>query len=135
MITLSGPMLKYDAGRDYYRILGVSDSASPMEIKRAFRALMRGAHPDVNRDRPEAKQWAQDLNESYEVLTTRRAEYDLVRREAVAAKSVRAAAPKRKAARREPSPAPVPAPAGTSAGDILAGIALVLGVAAVAGGI
>ena len=34
--------------RDYYATLGVAKTASPKEIKAAFRKLARTHHPDVN---------------------------------------------------------------------------------------
>ncbi|TET35267.1 MAG: molecular chaperone DnaJ, partial [Anaerolineales bacterium] len=33
--------------RDYYEVLGISRSASPDEIRNAFRALAKQYHPDV----------------------------------------------------------------------------------------
>src|SRR5207247_1159572 len=40
--------------RDYYEVLGVARSASEQEIKKAFRQLARGLHPDVS-DAPDAE--------------------------------------------------------------------------------
>jgi len=65
------------ARRDYYEILGLSRSASPEEIKRAFRQLAREHHPDVNQD-PEAAERFKEINEAYQILSDpeRRSLYD-----------------------------------------------------------
>jgi molecular chaperone DnaJ len=63
--------------RDYYEILGVSRSASPDELKSAFRKLARQYHPDVNKS-DDAEERFKEINEAYAVLsdTDKRAAYD-----------------------------------------------------------
>ena len=53
--------------KDYYSILGISFNASDEEIKRAYRALSKRWHPDVN---PGLDTTAiiQDINEAYYIL-------------------------------------------------------------------
>ena len=38
------------AGNDYYKLLGISKTASEREIKKAFRKLAKQYHPDRNKD-------------------------------------------------------------------------------------
>lgn len=61
---------------DYYALLGVPVGASPAEIKRAYRRLVRQHHPDVNAQVEDAQ--IKRLNEAYEVLGNprKRAAYD-----------------------------------------------------------
>ena len=63
--------------RDYYDSLGVGKSASPKELKSAYRQLAKEYHPDVNSE-PGAEDRFKEINEAYAVLSDdeRRAAYD-----------------------------------------------------------
>lgn len=64
--------------RDYYDVLGVSRSASPDEIKKAFRKVALASHPDRNPDDPEAEGRFKEATEAYAVLSDeeKRRRYD-----------------------------------------------------------
>src|SRR5215467_12531708 len=64
--------------KDYYKILGVSKSASAEDIKKAFRKLARKYHPDVNPGDKKSEEKCKEINEAYEVLSDadKRRKYD-----------------------------------------------------------
>jgi molecular chaperone DnaJ len=66
------------AERDYYEVLGVDRTASPEEIKRAYRRLAMQYHPDRNPDDPEAIEKFREASRAYEILhvAETRARYD-----------------------------------------------------------
>lgn len=67
--------------KDYYAVLGVSESASPEDIKKAYRKLARKYHPDVSKE-DNASDHFKEVSEAYEVLKDpeKRAEYDQLRK-------------------------------------------------------
>jgi molecular chaperone DnaJ len=57
------------ATKDYYGLLGVKKSASPEEIRKAFRKLARKYHPDVNPNNKQAEEKFKEISEANDVLT------------------------------------------------------------------
>jgi molecular chaperone DnaJ len=64
--------------KDFYKILGVSKSASQADIKKAYRTLARDNHPDSNPGNKAAEERFKDISEAYSVLSNekKRKEYD-----------------------------------------------------------
>jgi len=63
---------------DYYKILGILNTATSKEIKTAYRKLAREFHPDLNPNDRDAKKNFQEINEANEVLSDpeKRKKYD-----------------------------------------------------------
>jgi len=57
--------------KDYYVILGLQRGASPRDIKRAYRKLVKKWHPDFHPGDPSCARKIQEINEAYEVLSDR----------------------------------------------------------------
>ena len=64
--------------RDYYDVLGVIKSASPEDIKKAYRKLALKYHPDKNRGDKASENKFKEASEAYHVLSDkeRRTNYD-----------------------------------------------------------
>lgn len=64
--------------KDYYQILGIERSASPEEIKQAYRKLAMQYHPDRNPGNKAAEEKFKEINEAHQVLSDaqKRARYD-----------------------------------------------------------
>lgn len=67
------------SGKDYYKILGVSRSASATDIKKAYRQLALKYHPDRNQGDKQAEAKFKELSEAYAVLSDaeKRKQYDM----------------------------------------------------------
>jgi molecular chaperone DnaJ len=68
--------------KDYYKELGVAETATAKEITRAYRKLARELHPDKNPGNAASEERFKAVSAAYDVLgdETKRAEYDEVRR-------------------------------------------------------
>ena len=66
------------ANKDYYKVLGLSKSASRSDIKAAFKKLAKKYHPDVNPGDTVAEEKFKEVSAAYEVLgdEDKRKKYD-----------------------------------------------------------
>jgi curved DNA-binding protein CbpA len=55
--------------RSYYKTLGIERTATPEEIKKAYRRLAFEHHPDRNLGDPSAEEKLKEINEAYAVLS------------------------------------------------------------------
>ncbi len=63
--------------KDYYKVLGISKTATQNDVKAAFKKLARKYHPDVNPEKDAEKKF-KEASEAYEVLgdEKKRKQYD-----------------------------------------------------------
>lgn len=61
-------------GKDHYSVLGVTSTATPLDIKVAFRQLARKYHPDVNKDLG-ADEMFKTIRLAYEILSNKMSRY------------------------------------------------------------
>lgn len=57
------------AKRTLYQVLGIPQSATDDEIKRAYKTLARRYHPDFNQGNPQAENAFKAVGQAYEVLS------------------------------------------------------------------
>jgi molecular chaperone DnaJ len=68
--------------KDFYRILGVDETAGQDEIKKAYRKLAKSHHPDANQGDAQAAERFKEIGEAYAVLKDpeKRKQYDQMRK-------------------------------------------------------
>lgn len=75
-------MYDFDPQKDYYSALGVSESATDDEIKKAYRKLAMQYHPDRNKGDKTAEEKFKEINAANDVVgdSQKRGQYDAMRR-------------------------------------------------------
>jgi molecular chaperone DnaJ len=70
------------AAKDYYKALGVSESATPEDLKKAYRRLAKKYHPDANPNNASAAERFKEISEAHSVLSDpeKRKQYDMMRK-------------------------------------------------------
>jgi molecular chaperone DnaJ len=70
------------AAKDFYQVLGVQDSASQDDIKKAYRRLAKQYHPDANPNNTGAAERFKEVSEAHATLSDpeKRKHYDQMRR-------------------------------------------------------
>jgi molecular chaperone DnaJ len=68
--------------KDFYRILGIAENATPDEIKKSYRKLAKQYHPDANPNDPSVTERFKEISEAYAVLNDaeKRKQYDQMRK-------------------------------------------------------
>src|SRR6185437_16354048 len=68
--------------KDFYAVLGVPSTATPDEIKKAYRKLAKKYHPDANANDVKAGEKFKEISEANNVLSDpeKRKQYDEMRR-------------------------------------------------------
>jgi molecular chaperone DnaJ len=70
------------AAKDFYQVLGVPDTASQDDIKKAYRRLAKQYHPDANPNNTQAAERFKEISEAHSVLSDadKRKQYDAMRK-------------------------------------------------------